>query len=146
MKCHQKGPRDVTSLVHDMSPIMSVRCLPPVICLLKYVLQEFFWYRILNNASCNLFFKAVLKSGIATTQSFLQGTYFCEIVHELEILSHLDEKSVKRKSDKRISNLSTYIFANVLQVDCKCLFLWKKAHVYLLRFSNNAKALEVFKN
>ena len=30
MKCHQKCPRDVTSFVHEMSPIMSTRCLPPV--------------------------------------------------------------------------------------------------------------------
>jgi hypothetical protein len=27
-KCHQKCPRDVTSFVHEMSPIMSTTCLP----------------------------------------------------------------------------------------------------------------------
>ena len=32
-KCHQKCPLDVTSFVHEMSPIMSTRCLPPVFAL-----------------------------------------------------------------------------------------------------------------
>ena len=29
-RCHQKCPRNVTSFVHEMSPIMSTKCLPPV--------------------------------------------------------------------------------------------------------------------
>ena len=29
-KCRQKCPRDVTPFVHEMSPIMSTKCLPPV--------------------------------------------------------------------------------------------------------------------
>ena len=29
MRCHQKCPRDVTPFGHEMSPIMSTRCLPP---------------------------------------------------------------------------------------------------------------------
>ena len=28
-KCRQKCPRDVTPFVHEMSPIMSTKCLPP---------------------------------------------------------------------------------------------------------------------
>ena len=28
-RCHQKCPRNVTSFVHEMSPIMSTKCLPP---------------------------------------------------------------------------------------------------------------------
>ena len=30
-KCRQKCPRDVTPFVHEMSPIMSTKCLPPVL-------------------------------------------------------------------------------------------------------------------
>ena len=29
-RCRQKCPRDVTPFVHEMSPIMSTKCLPPV--------------------------------------------------------------------------------------------------------------------
>ena len=28
-RCHQKCPQDVTPFVHEMSPIMSTKCLPP---------------------------------------------------------------------------------------------------------------------
>ena len=31
-RCRQKCPRNVTSFVHEMSPIMSTKCLPPVNC------------------------------------------------------------------------------------------------------------------
>ena len=75
------------------------------------------------------FFKAVSKSGIVTTQSF------CEIVHDLKSMSLLDEKSVKRKSDKCHSNFSTYIFTNALHVS---LFMEKS--MCILRFSNNTKS------
>ena len=30
-RCHQKCPRDVTHFVHEKSPIMSTRCLPPIL-------------------------------------------------------------------------------------------------------------------
>ena len=33
-RCHQKCPRDFTPFVHEKSPIMSTRCLPPyIVCL-----------------------------------------------------------------------------------------------------------------
>ena len=39
-KCDQKCPRNVTKSVHEMSPIMSMRCLPPIHTYLLILTQE----------------------------------------------------------------------------------------------------------
>ena len=39
-KCRQKCPRDVTPFVHEMSPIMSTRCLPPLIQIVNKIRNQ----------------------------------------------------------------------------------------------------------
>jgi hypothetical protein len=47
-KCHQKCPQEVTPFVHENSPIMSTRCLPPK-CTLEF-------FKILSYLKCTLGF------------------------------------------------------------------------------------------
>ena len=54
-KCRQKCPRDVTPFVHEMSPIMSTKCLPPIILtMLIYAKLVFFFLRVSHCASALL--------------------------------------------------------------------------------------------
>ena len=69
-RCHQKCPRNVTPSVHEMSPIMSTKCLPPLLCLgwrhfvdsdiswtLFFKVGDFSWTLSKGDISWTLFFK-----------------------------------------------------------------------------------------
>ena len=99
-KCRQKCPRDFTPFVHEMSPIMSTKCLPPLNRVIRVLIDKLVVQRIHFMLFIN--YNAWWKQKIFLSQLKPQS-----------IIGKLNKKSLSEKSIKYLRNDLNPIFSGL---------------------------------